>query len=187
MFTQSVCYTPPGKILYPTYESYYEMINALLKSLGNKTNFKNNQLTESTFCDVDEDDVKNLLNNKIAEVISNDGRFQNNGSFQLENMSVIDLSITFYEDADNKIYIKARFNLSDLSRNASNEAYALIAVTDPELKIESAGLVYSNVGEDTSSIIPVNSVVSASSWDQVNQLQFKGGISTVMNAYLDSL
>ena len=141
------------KINSPTYVSYYDMLKDLVKSLGDKTDFKNNKLEETQDCDVAEYQVQNLLNNKLAEIIINNPRFHNNGSFRLENIIVIDVDLKYYKDVEDNKYIKALFNLYDATRSASTQAYALIS-DGASLVVENAGLVYPNLTEDTSCISP---------------------------------
>ena len=142
------------KINNPTYLSYYDMLKDLIKSLGNKTDFKNNQLEETSECDIADYQVKNLLNNKISEIIINNPRFHNNGSFKLENITVIDVDLKYYKDVEDNKYIKALFNLYDTTRSASTQAYALISVSEQSLVVENADLVYPNLTEDTSRVAP---------------------------------
>lgn len=141
------------KINSPTYVTYYDMLKDLVKSLGDKTEFKNNQLEETQDCDVADYQVKNLLNNKLAEIIINNPRFHNNGSFKLENITVIDVDLKYYKDPEDNKYIKALFNLYDATRSASTQAYALISDGE-SLVVENAGLVYPNLTEDTSRVAP---------------------------------
>ena len=139
------------KINSPTYVSYYDMLKDLVKSLGDKTEFKNNKLEETQDCDVADYQVQNLLNNKLAEIIINNPRFHNNGSFKLENITVIDVDLKYYKDSEDNKYIKALFNLYDTTRAASTQAYALISDGE-SLVVENAGLVYPNLIEDTSRV-----------------------------------
>lgn len=141
------------KINSPTYTSYYDMLKDLVTGLGDRTEFKNNQLQEIYDCDVSDYQVKNLLNTKLAEIIINNPRFHNNGSFKLENITVIDVDLKYYKDIEDNKYIKALFNLYDTTRAASTQAYALISNED-SLVVENAGLVYPNLTEDTSSVAP---------------------------------
>ena len=142
------------KIDNPTYVTYYDMIKDLVKSLGDRTDFKNNELEEIYDCDVADYQVKNFLNSKLAEIIINNSRFHSNGSFKLENITVIEVNLKYYKDIEDNKYIKALFNLYDTIRSASTQAYALISVGD-NLVVENAGLVYPNLTEDTSRITPV--------------------------------
>ena len=130
------------------------MLKDLVKSLGDKTEFKNNKLEETQDCDVADYQVKNLLNNKLAEIIINNPRFHNNGSFKLENITVIDIDLKYYKDSEDNKYIKALFSLYDTTRAATTEAYALIS-NGESLVVENAGLVYPNLTEDTSRVAPV--------------------------------
>jgi hypothetical protein len=127
------------------------MLKDLVKSLGDKTEFKNNKLEETQDCDVADYQVQNLLNNKLAEIIINNPRFHNNGSFKLENITVIDVDLKYYKDFEDNKYIKALFNLYDATRSASTQAYALISDGE-SLVVENAGLVYPNLTEDTSRV-----------------------------------
>ena len=142
------------KINIPTYISYYDMLKELVKNLGDTTDFKNNKLEETQDCDVADYTVKNLLNNKLAEIIINNPRFHNNGSFKLENITVIDVDLKYYKDVEDNKYIKALFNLYDATRSASTQAYALIFVDGQSLTVENTGLVYPNLTEDTSRVAP---------------------------------
>lgn len=141
------------EIKNPTYTSYYDMLKDLVKSLGDRTDFKNNQLEEIYDCNVADYEIKNLLNNKLAEIIINNPRFHNNGSFKLENITVIDVDLKYYKDSEDNKYIKALFNLYDTTRSASTQAYALIS-NGESLIVENAGLVYPNLTEDTSRVVP---------------------------------
>lgn len=145
------------KINSPTYVTYYDMLKDLVKSLGDNTEFKNNQLEEIQDCAVADYQVKNLLNNKLAEIIINNPRFHNNGSFKLENITVIDVDLKYYKDPEDNKYIKALFNLYDATRSASTQAYALISDGE-SLVVENAGLVYPNLTEDTSRIAPAKPI-----------------------------
>lgn len=183
------------KINSPNYRSYYDMIKDLVTSLGDNTNFKNNELIETYECNVADYEVKNFLNNKIAEIIINNAEFHNNGSFKLENITVIDVNLKYYKDVEDKEYIKALFNLYDTVRCASTQAYALLSVED-NLKVETAGLVYPNLTEDTTRVNvskPLqfdvyDSLVSTNLSSYVNVSPNKiieGGISPEMEKLID--
>lgn len=163
-----------------SYSNYYNMISSLLASLGKKTNYKNNQLKEVNTRLVDEYVIKNLLEAKINEVVINNDKIQSGGS-----LNVIDIILQFYEDADKNLFVKALFNLYDTAKLASNEAYALISLSDSELKIENAGLVNSDVEEDATGILPFNSV-SNNIGDSVNTITVEGGLPDEIISYLDS-
>lgn len=183
------------KINNPTYITYYDMIKDLVKSLGDTTEFTNNKLEETFDCEVADYQVQNFLNNKLAEIIINNPRFHNNGSFKLENITVIDVNLKYYKDIEDKKYIKALFSLYDTTRSSSTQAYALISVDD-NLNVENAGLVYPNLTEDTSSVAPVkplrfdiyDSLISRDLSSYVNVPESKniqGGISDEMQKLID--
>jgi len=183
------------KINNPTYITYYDMIKDLVKSLGDTTEFTNNKLEETPDCGVVDYQVRNFLNNKLAEIIINNPRFHNNGSFKLENITVIDVNLKYYKDIEDKKYIKALFSLYDTTRSSSTQAYALISVDD-NLNVENAGLVYPNLTEDTSRVAPVkplrfdiyDSLISRDLSSYVNVPESKniqGGISDEMQKLID--
>jgi len=183
------------KINSPTYLSYYDMLKDLVKSLGDNTSFDINKLVETQDCDVADYQVKNLLNTKLAEIIINNPRFQNNGSFKLENITVIDVDLKYYKDPEDKKYIKALFSLYDTTRSASTQAYALIFVGET-LDVENAGLVYPNLTEDTSRVQPAkpmrfdiyDSLLTRDLSSYVNvkpNTQVSGGISEEMEKLID--
>lgn len=183
------------KINNPTYITYYDMIKDLVKSLGDTTEFTNNKLEETLDCEVADYQVQNFLNNKLAEIIINNPQFHNNGSFKLENITVIDVNLKYYKDIEDKKYIKALFSLYDTTRSSSTQAYALISVDD-NLNVENAGLVYPNLIEDTSRVAPVkplrfdiyDSLISRDLSRYVNVPESKniqGGISDEMQKLID--
>ena len=183
------------KIDSPNYVTYYDMIKDLVKSLGDNTDFKNNQLEETYDCDIADYQVQNFLNNKLAETIINNPRFHNNGSFKLENITVIDVNLKYYKDIEDQKYIKALFSLYDTTRSATTQAYALILFND-NLTVETAGLVYPNLTEDNSHVAPTkplrfdiyDSLISRdlSSYVSVPQnTVIEGGVSDEMQKLID--
>ena len=183
------------KINNPTYITYYDMIKDLVKSLGDRTEFVNNKLEETFDCEVADYQVQNFLNNKLAEIIINNPRFHNNGSFKLENITVIDVNLKYYKDIEDKKYIKALFSLYDTIRSSSTQAYALISA-DNNLNVENAGLVYPNLTEDNSTVRPAkplrfdiyDSLISRDLSTYVNvpkNKNIEGGISDEMQKLID--
>ena len=183
------------KINNPTYITYYDMIKDLVKSLGDRTEFVNNKLEETFDCEVADYQVQNFLNNKLAEIIINNPRFHNNGSFKLENITVIDVNLKYYKDIEDKKYIKSLFSLYDTTRACSTQAYALISV-DNNLNVENAGLVYPNLTEDNSTVRPAkplrfdiyDSLISRDLSTYVNvpkNKKIEGGISDEMQKLID--
>lgn len=183
------------KINNPTYITYYDMIKDLVKSLGDRTEFVNNKLEETFDCEVADYQVQHFLNNKLAEIIINNPRFHNNGSFKLENITVIDVNLKYYKDIEDKKYIKALFSLYDTTRSSSTQAYALISA-DNNLNVENAGLVYPNLTEDNSTVRPAkplrfdiyDSLISRDLSTYVNvpkNKNIEGGISDEMQKLID--
>ena len=136
------------------YDNYYDMITNLVKMIGTNNEIINNKLQETTDCDVADYQVRELLNNKIASTIKNNNEFHNNGSFKLENFTVTDVNLKYYIDSGNKKYIKALFTLYDLTRSAGTDAYALLYL-DPELTVQTAGIIPSNFYTHNSKMVPV--------------------------------
>lgn len=183
------------KINNPTYKTYYDMINDLVKYLGDTKEFKNNKLEETYDCEIADYQVQKFLNNKLAKIIINNAQFHNNGSFKLENITAIDINLKYYKDVEDKKYIKALFSLYDTTRSASTEAYALIHIGD-NLSVENAGLVYPNLQENNSHVDPAkplrfdiyDSLISRDLSSYVNVPKNKtieGGISEEMQKLID--
>lgn len=173
-----------------TYDKYYNMLETLLDLISSNEQISNNQFKTTTVCDISDYEVKNLLNNKIGEVIKFNPTFHKNGSFKYENISVTDVILEYLEDETGKKYVKAPFTIYDLTRSAGTQAHALISV-EPQLNILKAKIVYPNVN------IPTPGPISFDFSDSLDKIKNKGynnvssiktvsgGISKEMEEILD--
>jgi hypothetical protein len=139
------------------YDNYYDMLHSLIIKISNPLNLEDNELIEDEDCNVADYEISNLIKKNIADVIINNHEFNNNGSFNLENITVIDPDLKYYKDVKSHKFIKVLFNIYDITRSSSTQAYCIVSNINNILNIEKAGLVYPNV--DTR--------------DEVNELQPK--------------